>query len=44
MNSTTKKYLLSKTTTTYSSHYAGQPALAGNFNSELEDFVGAKFY
>jgi len=25
-------------------NYTGQPALAGTPNSELEDFVGAKFY
>ena len=26
------------------SHYTGQPALAGTFSLELEDFVSAKFY
>jgi len=26
------------------SHYIGQPMLAGTSSSELEDFVGAKFY
>jgi len=25
-------------------HYTGQPALAGMYSYELEDFVGAKFY
>jgi len=26
------------------SHYTGQPALASTPSSEMEDFVGAKFY
>jgi len=25
-------------------HYTGQPALAGTYSQELEDFIGAKFY
>jgi len=29
---------------TFYGHYTGQPALAGTFSQELEDFVGAKIY
>jgi len=28
----------------YYCHYTGQPALAGTNSSELENFVGTKFY